>query len=414
MKKVVALVLSLLMIVSCVFAFAEEAEEQAVEAVDTAVDTETIDSAWIIGDWYAETHGAIINIRLNEDGTAQCFIDGAEVVTKLIWTIEGSLVTVTSEDGLDPLSGVYDKEADVLPLSSEDGMQVLFTRENPREEASVVEAELEVADDAEPEDESEVVGGSEAAEEHEKTDVPEVFEKKPAPVEDSKKDEKTEASEEPAAEPTGLTDTLKNVLEETTEESSVDVLSAAAEGLVKGTEAALKAAQDAVNEDGAADEVESGDVEAEEVDETVAEKDQINAEERKAADDQDSEEPVEASEDTEDLPAEDATEEFFHDPEGWVLDPEMTLTSDLMDIFEFTMMGETRFQIRPVLHLGTKVESDRVQHCYLCVLNTLADPDNEALFLIYINEPFEGEPYFHAGLELMLTLSPYEEMADAE
>jgi hypothetical protein len=195
-----------------------------------------------------------------------------------------------------------------------------------------------------------------------------------------------------------LTDTLKNVLEETTEESNVNALGAAVEGLAKGAEAAVEAVQAAVNEDVAADEAESEGAETE----------------KKVTDDQNPEEPVEASEETEDLPTEDATEEFFHDPEGWMLDPEMTLTSDLMDIFESVMKEETRFQIQPVLHLGTKVESDGVQHCYLCVLNTLEDPDNEALFLIYINEPSEGEPYFHAGLELMLTLTPYEEMADAE
>ena len=342
MKKVLALVLSLMLVVLCVSAFAEVADEQAAENIETETAPTTINPEWILGDWYGETDGAVINIRLNEDGTAQCFIGDAEVTVDLVWTLNGNIVTVVTKDGTDPLSGPYMEEDDVLPLSSEDGMQVLFTREKIESSATtaIVESDAEAEEKSEDVGESELAGAAASALQSALTGV-------------------TEAA-------TSAGGDVENINEGITE--------ALVEGATKGLEAVADVVEGMPSEEDKAEQAEM---------------------------------------EVEDIPAEDENEAFFHDPEGWMLDGEMNLTTELLDIFDHAMAAETRFNIQPILHLGTKIETDFVEHCYLAVISSLEDPDNEVLYLIYIDVPEEGEPTFYAGLELMLTLSPYEEEMNA-
>ena len=351
MKKAIALVLSLMMVVLCVTAFAE-ASEEVTEDVETSVESKTepmtIDPALVLGDWYGETDGVVINIRLNEDGTAQCFVGEAEVNVELIWTLNGNIVTVVTKDGTDPLSGPYMAEDDTLPLASEDGMQVLFTREKI-EAASTVTG---------------VDATNEGAAEEE-TEEPE----KDAENSESEIGSLAAAAAQGAL--AGVVDAADAVAEVVSSEEGQESLMKDSE---KNAEAALKDV-----------EVEVENVEA---DATEAEA----------------------------IPEEDVNETFFHDPEGWMLDNDRSLTPELTEIFEHAMAAETRFNVQPILHLGTKINVDFTEHCYLAVISSLEDPDNAALFLIYIDEPEEADPVFYAGLELMLTLSPYEEATaeDAE
>jgi hypothetical protein len=324
MKKVIAVFLSLMMVILCMSAYAEEAE---VAETSTEVQTApaTIDPELVLGDWYGETDGSVINIRLNEDGTAECFVDGVETSNDLVWSLQDGIVTVSLSDGSDPLSGPYTDGT--LPLASEDGMQVLFVREkietDSPEEPNVGEAAV-----------NGIMAGVNAV---------------------------TEAVDETA-----------------------EAFEGVSAGLAEGAKAVADATVEAMNDESSEESVVEEDIKEDITKEDVTEAEELT------------------------------DESFFHDPEGWKLDGEMTLTSDLLDLFEKAMATEKRFAIQPILHLGTKAEEDFVQHCYLCVIGSLEDPDVESLFMIYINEPVDGEPAFYAGLELMLTLSPYEDAEHAE
>ena len=444
MKKVVAVFLSLMMVILCMSVYAEEAEV-ADASTDVQTAPVTIDPELVLGDWYGETFGTVINICLNEDGTAKCFVGGTETSDDLIWSLQGEIVTVAGSDGSDPLSGPYTDGT--LPLASEDGMQVLFVREkieiySPAEvntEATVEDfngswngtyaytsgtmVSLEGISDERCmiSDGKVVFAGNESSMVMLFGEKPVELEFKDGVLEYSQVFGEGDESIFIALKFALLQDGLLSVTIVMDEEPAVmyftksgDVdLSAFAASAVAGIVAGGSAITEAVDDTSKAlDGAGVGLIEGVKAAVDAA---------TEAMNDEGSEEPTAEAEIKEDITKEETKEDedltdasFFHDPEGWVLDGEMNLTSELLDIFDKAMASEKRFAIQPVLHLGTKTEEDFVQHCYLCVLGSLEDPDVESLFMIYINEPADGEPAFYAGLELMLTLSPYEEAEHAE
>lgn len=643
MKKVVALILGLMMVMMCVSVFAEEQEPTESGAIDPTL---------VLGDWYGETAGVVINIRLNEGGIAQCFVGSTESGEDLIWSLDGDVVTVSDQDGSDPLSGSY--ADDKLPLRTEDGTEVLFTREKieiytPAEvntEAKVEDfngtwkdayaslaglmvavsdsTDLYVFDngkitfageenamvdffgsdpveltfengtlsyhqalttDEDPlvfvldftmlqdglvcmsfdmdEDEdasfiyltkvedTDVSNLSDAALQGALTGIANVAEGLEKAVEDVAVPETTDPSDEvvsdqttestePTETPVGdwyvkrvgavihltlnedgtasmefsgakvfnevlwsldgdkltismdgtilygeFTDGVVKLDDEgelyafsrdpialfVEADVKADVAEDAFNGVWREThiaiedsvlEVAADSAETMVIKDGImtfvgeendvtffagnpiqlafkdgslvyAKELDSDDghidvtiecnvleddslkltldvgygpspIYFERVTDSLVASAIISTAETVA---ENAREVVEAHVD------EPPTDSFFHDPEGWSLEADMSMNQELNDMFNKAMESEKRFTMQPVLHLGTKVNEDSVTHCFLCVIGSLENTSDEALFMIYLNVPNDGDPEFYAGLELMLTLSPYEQ-ADAE
>ena len=437
MKKVIALVLSLMMFMACIGAVAEEEPEpENVEVVEEKTEPMTIDPKLVLGDWYGETSGVVINIRLKDDGTAECFVGDAETSDDLIWSLNGDVITISSSDGSDPLSGSYTD--DTLPLASEDGMQVLFVREkievyspaDPNLEATIEDFDG-TWDGAYAYMSGAMVSMKEVSDEHctisegkvvfagEDSSMVTLF--GTDPVELVFDHGALSYKQELVTDEESIAITLSFwMLQDGVMSMSLDmgdgpaiiyftkaedadlsaVATSAVQGALAGIEEVANATVDAVDA-GATDAFVESALEAAK---TVAEA-SVDTTTIEAEDAHDHEDEHEHEHETE------VTDEpFFHDPEGWMLDGEMNLTPELLDMFDTAMASEKRFAIQPILHLGTKIEEEYTTHCYLCVLGSLEDPDEESLFLIYIDEPTQtdDDPVFYAGLELMLTLSPYE------
>ncbi len=434
MKKVIALVLSLMMLMACIGAVAEEEPEpENVEVVEEKTEPMTIDPELVLGDWYGETSGVVINIRLKDDGTAECFVGDAETSDDLIWSLNGNVITISSSDGSDPLSGPYTDET--LPLASEDGMQVLFVREKI-EVYSPADPNLEATiedfngtwDGAYAYMSGAMVSMNEVSDEHctisegkvvfagEDSSMVTLFGTEP--VELNFDHGTLSYKQELVTDEESIAITLSFwMLQDGVMSMSLDTgdgpaiiyftkaeeadLSAVASSAVQGALAGIGEVASVAVDAGATDAfVESALEAAKAVAEASVEPTTMEAEDTHDHED----------EHDHDHETEVTDEPFFHDPEGWMLDGEMNLTPELLDMFDTAMASEKRFAIQPILHLGTKIEEEYTTHCYLCVLGSLEDPDEESLFLIYIDEPTQtdDDPVFYAGLELMLTLSPYE------
>lgn len=101
-----------------------------------------------------------------------------------------------------------------------------------------------------------------------------------------------------------------------------------------------------------------------------------------------------------------------YDRDGWILSQDMAMTDELFNTFDRAASHQQDMFITPILHLGTKYVENGTLECFLCALSFIETPDEEDLFLIYVSCPEGDDAHLYAAVELLLSLSQYEQATD--